>query len=161
MPFYTKWYLAFLDAQYVYDSSMPHLNYIYNLGIAESLQNPLLLSSVNYEDKEETVKKKLDTVARYIETFTVRRSVNYKKFSQTSIKYTMFNVIKKIRNNNIDNLIKNITSEINEMEFNFDAVMVLGFVCFLHDIKVNTEITNNNFFIKKMNNQEKIILLNN
>ena len=38
------------------------------------------------------LKNKIDLVAKYIETFTVRRSVNYKKFGQTAIKYTMFNI---------------------------------------------------------------------
>lgn len=121
-PFFVKWYLNAWDAQANYDSSMPHLNYINYWGIAESLQEPLLLSAIEYGDEDETIKKKLDAVARYIETLTVRRSVNFKKFGQTGIKYTMFNIIKKIRNNDLEKLLKNLLKEINSIDESWDGV---------------------------------------
>ncbi len=121
-PFYVKWYLNCLNAQEKYDEKMPHLNYIYHWGIAESLQMPLLLAPINYGDDEESIQKKLDLVARYIETFTVRRAVNFKKFAQTAIKYTMFNIIKKIRNNNTEELFVNLAEEVNNIDEKWDGV---------------------------------------
>ena len=100
-PFFVKWYLAIWAAQEKYDKNMPHTYYINTWGIAESLQNPLLLASINFKDDSDTIQKKIDYVSRYIETFTVRRAINYRKFGQTSIKYTMFNIIKNIRHNDI------------------------------------------------------------
>jgi len=121
-PFFVKWYLKIWDAQKEYDSSMPHLNYINYWGIAESLEYPLLISSIKFDDDRETIKKKLDFVARYIETFTVRRAVNFRKFGQTSIKYTMFNLIKLIRNNTLNELGQNLKKETHHIDQKWEAV---------------------------------------
>ena len=121
-PFFVKCYLACYDAQWTYDKSVSHLRFINTWGIAESLQEPLLLASINYKDDEHSIKLKLDFVARYIETFTVRRSVNSRKFGHTTIKYTMFNLIKLIRNNTIDKLSENLTKEINQLPENWQGV---------------------------------------
>ncbi len=99
------------------------MHYIHYWGIAESLQYPLLLASINIGDEEETVFKKLDFTARYIETFTVRRAVNYRKFGQASIKYPMFNVIKLIRNNEVDALASNLANEIDGIEQQWDGIL--------------------------------------
>jgi hypothetical protein len=124
-PFFVKWYLKVWDTQINFNPAMPHLNYIHQWGIAESLQEPLLLSSINYGDSEQTLSKKLDFIARYIETFTVRRSINYKKFGQTAIKYTMFNVIKLIRSNDLTTLATNLTKEVSIITEDWTGV--LGF----------------------------------
>ncbi|MGH4120900.1 DUF262 domain-containing protein [Clostridium sp.] len=125
-PFFVKWYLVAWNAQAEFDKSMPHTNYINSWGIAESLQEPLLLTAINYEDDSETIKNKIDFVSRYIETFTVRRAINYRKFGQTSIKYTMFNVVKLIRNNDIVTLGINLSNEIENIPENWDAVPEFG-----------------------------------
>lgn len=121
-PFFVKWYLAAWDAQVEFNKSMPHTNYIDNWGIAESLQEPLLLAAINYDDNNDVIKKKIDFVSRYIETFTVRRAINFRKFGQTTIKYTMFNVIKLIRNNDIVTLGTNLIKEIQNIPENWDAI---------------------------------------
>ena len=64
--------------------------------------------------------------ARFIETFTVRRSINYKKFGQTTIKYTMFNIIKLIRDNDLKTLGINLSNEINEIEQKWSGVWEFG-----------------------------------
>jgi hypothetical protein len=72
------------------------------------------------------VYKKLDYVARFIETFTVRRALNYKKFGQTSIKYTMFNLIKKVRSVSKQDLGKILVDEINGIEQDWEGVWKFG-----------------------------------
>ena len=125
-PFYIKWYTKCLDAKKVFNNELPHLHYINYWGIADSLQDPLLLSSIMFDDDENTIKKKLDFTARFIETFTIRRGVNYRKFGQASIKYTMFNLIKLIRNNQVDSLAENLTRETFEIEQKLDAINSFG-----------------------------------
>ncbi|MGI6520361.1 MAG: DUF262 domain-containing protein [Fermentimonas sp.] len=125
-PFYVKWYLKIRESMLQYDKEMPHLNYIYHYGIASSLQEPILLASINFNDSEDEIKSKIDRTARFIETFTVRRSVNYRKFGQTSIKYTMFNIIKLIRNNDLHTLNLNLTSETDKIDAKWDGVMKFG-----------------------------------
>lgn len=121
-PFYVKLYLKIQDNEITYNDFLPHLYYIKHWGIAESLQHPLLLAAINFSDDENTIHKKLNFAARFVETFTVRRAINYKKFGQTSIKYTMFNLIKKIRNLNIVVLGQTLTDEINKIEQTWEGV---------------------------------------
>ena len=125
-PFFVKWYLRIRDALQKYDNSMPHLSYINTHGIGLSLQEPLLLSTLLYTDEENLIKTKIDYTARFIETFTVKRSINFRKFGQTSIKYTMFNIIKIIRNNNKSLLIENLKKETEQIDASWDGVINFG-----------------------------------
>jgi len=122
-PFFIKWFKNIWKAN---DSEMPHLDYTKVWGIAESLQDPLLLASINYGDEDKIIKQKIDFTARFIETFTVRRSINYKKFGQTTIKYRMFNIIKLIRNNDLKALGINLTNEINDIEHKWSGAWYFG-----------------------------------
>ncbi len=121
-PFFVDCYINIYDSKMTYDYNKPHLEYINYWGIADSLQYPLLLASINYNDSKNVVDKKLDFVARFIETFTVRRSINLKKFGQTTIKYTIFNIIKSIRNNDLKELSVNLIAEIDSMDTKWDAI---------------------------------------
>lgn len=122
-PFFVKWFKKIWEAN---DAEMPHLDYLKVWGIAESLQDPLLLASVNYGDDDYTIKKKIDFTARFIETFTVRRSINYKKFGQTTIKYSMFNIIKLIRNKDLESLGDILAKEVNGIEQQWDGMWEFG-----------------------------------
>lgn len=122
-PFYVKWYLSIWNAQRNYDKKMPHATYVYHWGIAESLQNPLLISAINYEDSATEIMQKIDFVARYIETFTTKRGINSRKFGQTSIKYTMFNIIKLIRNNDIITLGSNFSKDLENMSESWNGAL--------------------------------------
>ena len=122
-PFYAEWYIKIKNFQKKYNSRTPHLNYINFYGIAESLQDPMLLAAIKFGDDESVGLEKVDLAARYIETFTVRRGVNFKKFGQTAIKYTMFNVIKEIRNNDIEDLKRNLSLEITKISETWDGIM--------------------------------------
>lgn len=121
-PFYVKCFSRIRDAQAKCDKSIPHLHYVESWGIAESLQDPLLLAPIKFDDGKETIQKKLDCVARYIETFTVRRSVNLKRFGHASIKHTMFNVVKKIRGQTLGDLATTLSAQIEDIEQKWDAV---------------------------------------
>ncbi len=125
-PFFVKLYVESWKSQISYNREIPHLNYIHHWGIAESLQEPLLLASINFGDNEATIKRKLDFVSRYVETFTVRRSCNFRKFGQTAIKYSMFNVIKLIRSNDVATLSTNLINEIGQISENWDAILRFG-----------------------------------
>ncbi len=121
-PFYVKLFITKRENQANYNKNTPHLHYINYWGIAESLQDPLLFSSINKDDTPDIINKKLDFVARFIETFTVRRSVNYRKFGQTTIKYSIFNIIRTIRDNDLDELSQNLTKETMKIDEQWDGV---------------------------------------
>jgi uncharacterized protein with ParB-like and HNH nuclease domain len=122
-PFYVKLYTKIWDAQAKYNANFPHLHYITHWGIADSLQNPLLFSSIRSNDDEQTIQKKIEYVSRYIETFTVRRAINFRKFGQTSIKYTMFTLAKSIRNNDLNTLARQLTQAIQDLADGWESVL--------------------------------------
>lgn len=125
-PFYVKWFIQIWNAENIFNIGMPHTNYIKHWGIAESLQKSLLLASINFEDENTTIMYKIDYISRYIETFTVRRAINYRKFGASSIKYTMFNVIKLIRDNDIDTLGRNLKNEVEKIPEDWTGVSEFG-----------------------------------
>lgn len=95
--FYNAAYLRILDAQKILTTTLQHVFYIARCGIASSQSYPLMLAPLNLSDTQQIIDAKLDLVARFIETFAVRRSVNFQKFSASSIRYTMYTLVKEIR----------------------------------------------------------------
>lgn len=121
-PFYVKWYLKTWQARKYFNKQLEHVHYINYWGIADSLQEPLLLSVLKYDESKDISSSKIDLVAHFIETLTVRRAINYKKFGQAAIKYTMFNVIKKIRNNDFEQLKQHLREEVEQIPQQWDGV---------------------------------------
>lgn len=76
----------------------PGLEYIfYNAHNNFTLQYPLLLAPLCIEDDLETVDRKMRLVAGYLDIFIARRIVNFRTLNSSSIVYTMFNLMKEIR----------------------------------------------------------------
>ena len=121
-PFFVDVYMQIWDACHNFRKQLEHVFYMAQWGIAESLREPLLLAPINIGDRPEEILNKLNFTARYIETFTVRRSINYKSFGQTTIKYTMFNVIKAIRNCNLPKLGAVLAAEIDDMTERWEGI---------------------------------------
>lgn len=109
--YFAKWYMRIKG---VYCEKMPHVYYIQHWGIADSLQNALLLSVIDVNDDEATTYKKLDGVAKFIETFAVRRKINQKNFGAAGIKNTFFKHIKAIRGKDLVDLNAELKSRYND-----------------------------------------------
>ena len=56
-----------------------------------------MLAPLKSTDSSDVTRKKINEVARYIETFAVRRSINFRKFGASSIRYTMYTLVKELR----------------------------------------------------------------
>lgn len=121
-PFYVKCYLTYKNASKQFDSELADIYYIAQWGIADSLQEPMVLASICFGDDQATIQKKFNITAKYIETFTVRRSINYKKFAQAAIKYTMFNIIKAVRSNSLYELVTNYQNSAKDIPQKWDGV---------------------------------------
>lgn len=120
--FIAKWYMRIWDNMKVLNQECPHLFYIKRWGIAPSLQDPMLLATVKHTDTDNVIIKKIDAVAHFIETYTVRRAINYRKFGASSIRYTFFNTIKSIRNAELQELMDLLLQEINSLDEKFDGI---------------------------------------
>lgn len=114
--FFLNAYKHILTAERKLTDSLQHVFYISRWGIANSLSYPLLLASLKANDNSETVSEKMDMVARYIEAFVVRRSVNFRKFASSSIRYTMYTLVKEIRRIEVSELKVILQKKIDEME---------------------------------------------
>ncbi|MBT3464254.1 DUF262 domain-containing protein [archaeon] len=99
--------------------------YIDDRGLASSLYFPLLLSSITLNDDKKTINKKLALVSYYLELFVVFRSVNRRIFSHSGIRYTMYNLVKEIRDLDIDSLAKLLKEKASEIEEGLEGIKTL------------------------------------
>ena len=84
--------------------ALQHVYYIDCWGIAPTLSYPLMLAPLQLDDSSDVVRQKIDLVARYIEQFTVLRTLNNRRFAASSIRYTMYTLVKEIRGKSLSEL---------------------------------------------------------
>ena len=120
--FFLKNYLKIRAAELSFSKELEHIYYIKRWGIAPSLSYQLLLAPIIIGDTDEICMQKIETVAKYIDGFVVRRSANYKNFSASSIRYTMCTLTKEIRHKTIAELKEILSNNIAVIDevFNFD-----------------------------------------
>jgi hypothetical protein len=93
----------------------------YNAWNGFTLQFPLILAAVTPVDDDETFQLKVQMVAGYIDLFVARRMVNFRNFGYSTVQYTMFNLIKDIRDLDPSELAQVLGTRVAEMEDTFDA----------------------------------------
>jgi uncharacterized protein with ParB-like and HNH nuclease domain len=120
--FYLKAYLKIRKAEASFQQNLEYVYYIERWGIASSLSYPLLLASLCVDDTSEVVEAKMNLVAKYIETFVVRRSVNFKKFASSSIRYTMYSLVKEIRGQSYPELQTILSNKLTEMGQSWNGI---------------------------------------
>jgi hypothetical protein len=57
-----------------------------------------------------------------METFAVRRSINFRKFGASSIRYTMYSLVKELRGKNLDSLRALLKGKLDEMQETWDGL---------------------------------------
>lgn len=122
MKFYLGAYLEILDAQKTEKTGWEPVFYHAQWGIADSLRFPLMLASLKSTDSVEVTRQKIIAVAAYLETFAVRRSINFRNFSASSIRYTMYTLVKELRGKDLDSLRALLKGKLAEMPETFDGV---------------------------------------
>lgn len=115
MKFYLRAYLDILEAQKKEISGWEHVFYHANWGIADSLSFSLMLAPLKAADSPDVTRRKINEVARFMETFAVRRSINFRKFGASSIRYTMYSLVKELRGKDIDSLKALLKTKLAEM----------------------------------------------
>jgi len=120
---YLKAYKLIREAEQKFNPSLEYVYYIKFWGFATSLSYPLMLAPIRSSDSPEIVLQKINLVARYIETFAVRRSVNFRIFAASSIRYTMYTLVKEIRGLSVDALQVTLQKKLDEMEESLEGVL--------------------------------------
>jgi uncharacterized protein with ParB-like and HNH nuclease domain len=121
MKFYLKAYLDILDGQKEEKLGWEQVFYHCNWGIADSLGFPLMLAPLRSTDSPDVVRQKINEVARFMETFAVRRSINFRKFGASSIRYTMYSLVKELRGKDLGSLRALLRAKLDEMPETWDG----------------------------------------
>jgi len=101
----------------------PGLEYIYfNANNWFTLQYPLLLAPIRSNDGPDIIDRKLRLVAGYLDIFIARRVVNFRTLGYSAIVYTMFNLMKEIRDLDVAALADLLRSKLTAMTETFDGV---------------------------------------
>ena len=119
--FYFRNFCLLKESITVFDKSMEHVYYNNCYGITAAQSYPLYLAPLCIGDDEATCKAKMDLVARSIDGFVIRRCVNFKLFSASSIRYTMCNLVKSIRNKALHDLRDILVNDM-EKDYEFSAM---------------------------------------
>ena len=122
IKYYLRAYLDILDAQKEEKPGWEHVFYHSNWGIADSLGFPLMLAPLKSTDSQDVTRQKINEVARFMETFAVRRSINFRKFGASSIRYTMYSLVKELRGKNLESLRAVLNGKLNEMQETWDGI---------------------------------------
>ena len=122
MKFYLRAYLDILDAQKEEKPGWEYTFYHGNWGIADSLGFPLMLAPLKSTDSPEVTRQKINEVARFMETFAVRRSINFRTFGASSIRYTMYSLVKELRGKDLDSLRSLLKAKLAEMPEKWDGI---------------------------------------
>lgn len=114
--YYVNAYKRLRNAEETFTPELDSIHYIYQWGIASSLSYPLMLAALKTTDCVDLANQKMNLVAKYIDIFCVRRSVNFRNFSASSIRYTMYNLVKEIRNKDYSELVEIFDKKLSEMD---------------------------------------------
>ena len=94
----------------------------YNAWNGFTLQFPLILAAVTPVDDDETFQIKTYMVAGFIDLLVARRMVSFRNFGYNTVQYTMFNLIKDIRDLDPGELADILGTRVADLEGDFSAV---------------------------------------
>ena len=121
IPFYTDIYIKIIEAIEKFDEKLPYIYYIKE-NLAPSLYLPLLLAPIKIEDNDETIDKKLNIVAAFLEMLSVLRSVNRKSNSQTTLRQNLYTLVKDIRDSSVEDLAEIMFSRVDKLDITLDSM---------------------------------------
>lgn len=112
--FYSSIYLKINSYKKNYNVDFKYL-YINNFyPLADSLTYPIFLSPIEKIDDEVIINKKINIVSRFIDIYTNIRALSGRTLVQSSIRNSMYELIKSIRNINIETLTELLNHEIDK-----------------------------------------------
>lgn len=117
---YTRYYLKMREKSARFDHEFEHL--YYNNYNNLTLQYILALAPVRLDDPEDLAFAKIRAVTLFVDIFVTRRMVNYRTLSYSSIVYSMFNIMKEIRDLDLPALVASLKQQLANMPESFDAI---------------------------------------
>ncbi len=126
----TKNYIKYSDHYINIRESSKNFNPVfesvyYNAHNNFTLQYPILLAPITESDDLNTVNHKIRITSLFIDIMIARRFANFRILSYSGLVYTMFNLIKDIRNKSTHQLVDFLTDRLNKMEETFEGLKKL------------------------------------
>jgi uncharacterized protein with ParB-like and HNH nuclease domain len=90
-----------------------------------TLQNMVILASVDVEDSPEVFKRKANLVAAYIDIMITRRMVEYKNFGYSPMYRPMFQLAKELRGKTVDQIQEILSIKASEQTEKIDSIVNL------------------------------------
>lgn len=102
-----------------------NLNLVSNYCIADSLYIPLLMAPICKVDENETIKEKIEQINLFVDSFINIRTLSGRSVTQSTIRDTIYDLVKEIRNLSIEELEEVLKSKYKPLDKLYDK-MVLG-----------------------------------
>ncbi|MCY3786610.1 MAG: DUF262 domain-containing protein [bacterium] len=117
-------YLELLHASRRFE---PDLEAVYcNTWVSFTLQLPLILAGVRVDDDNDTFREKAALIAGALEIFIARRMANYRNFGYSTVNYTIFNLMKQLRDQPIETLKQVLANWLENEEERLDGIGTFG-----------------------------------
>lgn len=114
--FFFNKYVLIQEAQKDIVSGLEWVYYNQFRGISPYLAFPMMLAGLKLDDSDDECKRKMNLVARFLDGFVVRRQINFRSYTASSIAYTMFNVIKSLRNKTYDEMLEVLRDRVEDLD---------------------------------------------
>lgn len=124
--FYSKMYKKIHSATEKFNKNLEYVYYVKKLDVAPSFYYPMMIAPINPKDDTATINKKMNMVGRFLEMFYIFGKVNNKPIGYSWIKITMFNIIKDVRDKNIDDLARILETATNNIGCRLDGMSEYG-----------------------------------
>jgi uncharacterized protein with ParB-like and HNH nuclease domain len=118
-PFFAKAYNLILNASEVYTKGLESVFYVANNEF--TWQNTVLLSPLCASDDADTVRKKIQVTATYIDIWLIRRVVNYVRIGYSSTSYAMFKLCVDIRRKSLEDLVSTLSERLKIDDITFEG----------------------------------------
>ncbi len=95
----------------------------FNATTGFTLQYLPILAAVTPSDDDKTFRLKAHLVAGFLDIFVARRMVNLRNFGYSTVVYTMFNLAKDVRNQDLDELREVLADRVANLPESFEGVL--------------------------------------
>lgn len=95
---------------------------LYNARTGFTFQLPVILAAITSSDDDETFRQKAAMVAGALDIFVVRRMVNFRNFGYSTVSYTMFNLMKELRDRPVEVVRSVLTAWLEDEDERLDGI---------------------------------------
>ncbi len=117
MDFYARQYGRIRMATQVFDKDLACI--YYNDSLHFTLQYPVLLAPLTVDDDTGTVILKLKVVSRALDIMLARRAWNWSRITYNAMYFSMFSLVRLIRNRSVDELVTILSDYLDDQEEDF------------------------------------------